>query len=527
MKLTYYLFKRTVLDFDTCVKATKLWGDKPYDEVKLRDVKFTGRAYLQRDNQTPPPWLSFVEDYVDIADADKLFNVTNSFLLLLEVKNRRFAVTAGFGFTAIDRELIEPDFGLKASLNSIAAAKVRGIQSRNVDPTTIQKYIVSNRDVSAAVFDVDFYQELLARLEGPPKDKKVGRKIGGADSCTLDAELEFPQLDAKCKQLLALYGKRDYKKAFPFVDHIRPVRDDAMQQTLNSKLSQHIDDGDGVGLSLALPDISVSGAIDKFRIWHDQDGQKEVDELNPSEVFTYLKERNRKHVDVAKFKIVPIDGNGTAVATSLPLFRCAVFETALASKTYVLTLGKWYEVQPDYVKGVEERLSRRDGNLVIKSANYLPPIKKKESEGPYNTRAATLLGHACMDKNCAPISGVSRIEVCDLFSGKGHFIHVKKETASATLSHLFAQGSVSATLFCDHEPYRDFVAKQLKGPMKKLVNPKKVSCPDFRVVYAITAPPTRKLPDDLPFFSKVNLLYHLQSIERMGYETGLYHVPIQ
>lgn len=131
-----------------------------------------------------------------------------------------------------------------------------------------------------------------------------------------------------------------------------------------------------------------------------------------------------------------------------------------------------------------------------------------------------------MDKNCAPIDGVSRIEVCDLLSTSGDFIHVKRKTRSATLSHLFQQGSISATLFYDHQPYRRFIRDQLPPKMRRLITVDGPTASKFRVVYAITAGKNKALPEDLPFFSKVAILYHDRIIRRMGFRVGLYHIPI-
>ncbi|TAM66290.1 MAG: hypothetical protein EPN48_17930 [Microbacteriaceae bacterium] len=37
------------------------------------------------------------------------------------------------------------------------------------------------------------------------------------------------------------------------------------------------------------------------------------------------------------------------------------------------------------------------------------------------------------------------MEFCDVLSSGGDLVHVKRKSRSSTLSHLFAQGSVSAT----------------------------------------------------------------------------------
>src|SRR5205085_2909412 len=141
------------------VKPSKMRGQAPFEEVDLKNVSFDGKAYFQRDRDKPPSWLPYVRDHCKISEPDKILNTTNSFLLLLKISGRIFAVTTGFGFTAINREGLEPDFGLKVTLNTVDKEKLRSMQSRNVDTTTLHKHFVVSRNSGVNVFEVDFYQE--------------------------------------------------------------------------------------------------------------------------------------------------------------------------------------------------------------------------------------------------------------------------------------------------------------------------------------------------------------------------------
>lgn len=132
---------------------------------------------------------------------------------------------------------------------------------------------------------------------------------------------------------------------------------------------------------------------------------------------------------------------------------------------------------------------------------------------------------ALMDKRVVrPAGATSTIEVCDLFSAKGEFVHVKKHTRSATLSHLLAQGSVSARLFVDDKGYRQTFRKALPAALRTLVDPDKVEPGKHSVVYAISAPASRAVPSQLPFFTKVNLLFHSRELQRMGLTPRLFHI---
>lgn len=528
MKLTFYLFLPSVTQFAHALKPDKLNGDASFQRVALRSVGFEGEAYIQRGQDRPPPWLEFIGPYCDIPNVDQIVNRANSFVLLLRANSRIFAVTTGFGFTAINRENLEPDFGLKVTLNAVAKNRLRSIQSRNVDTTTLHKHIVANKDCAVNVFDVDFYQELLARLEGAPENDKLARKLEGSDSCSLVSDTVFPALPRKCEQLLSYYGKKTYRKHFPFIDNVKMVRDDSLINDLNAKLARAVSERKEGDISLAIPDISVAGVIQEYQVHYPHCNHQSMPDLDVAAVFRYLDSSGLTAPDVGKLAISGVNEDHTCVTGSLPFFRCAVYQTKHNRRVYILTLGRWYEVQPDYVCAVEDRLAERSRSLVIGDRAFLPVMWETETEGEYNERVASTSDFRLMDKNCPTISGTSKIEVCDLFSRQRDFIHVKRKTASATLSHLFSQGSVSATLFCDHEPYRQFTARQLAAPpFSGLVDPSRANCAKYRIVYAIATGEGTRLPQKLPFFSKVTLLYHLRLIERMGFRTGLYHIPVR
>ena len=95
------------------------------------------------------------------------------------------------------------------------------------------------------------------------------------------------------------------------------------------------------------------------------------------------------------------------------------------------------------------------------------------------------------------------VEACDLFHEDGYLVHVKRYNASPTLSQLFSQGSVSAQLIAGDEIYRSGFLAAVSGVDARFVDMAQ-SAPQF-VTYAIGCTRNRRLPEDLPSFSKVNL----------------------
>jgi uncharacterized protein (TIGR04141 family) len=440
--------------------------------------------------------------------------------LLLKVDKRIFAATFGHGFAAINRSRLESDFGLKVTLNSVDPKKLRSVQARNVDPTTVSKQLVVNQDSGLAVFDVDFYQDLLSKMEGVPDDSSLGKRVAGADACYLTSEIALPQLAAKCATLLKYYHSKAYAKHFSFVDQIRPIRDETLIAALDAKLARALKETDTSALGFALPDISGYDLIHNYRASRGHWTQTFQD-LNASEILSAYNYEHSDDDDQSDVEISALKDDGTPV-DAFRLRECAVFQVSYKGRLYVLTLNKWYSVNSEYAAHVNAQV----GELtVIKSRGFLPTLAAGTSEGDYNESAAQSRGMALMDKKTVrPADPTSAIEVCDLFSHKGEFIHVKKHTRSATLSHLLAQGTVSARLFMDDLGYRQTFRKALPASFRTLIDTDRIQSGKHTVVYAISAPATKSVPDHLPFFTKVNLLFHIRQIQRMGMTAKLFHI---
>jgi len=112
----------------------------------------------------------------------------------------------------------------------------------------------------------------------------------------------------------------------------------------------------------------------------------------------------------------------------------------------------------------------------------LPRIRNGEAEGDYNVRASEDNDLLLLDKQAFIFDGYrNRIESCDLATKNGDLIAVKKMTSSATLSHLFAQGSVSAKLLKLDTRYRDILQQKLKEKW----NDFDLQTESLRFIYAI------------------------------------------
>src|SRR5690606_22438072 len=91
---------------------------------------------------------------------------------------------------------------------------------------------------------------------------------------------------------------------------------------------------------------------------------------------------------------------------------------------------------------------------------------------------------------------VGGIEICDVLHRKSNaFVHVKKWGQSAVLSHLFAQGLVSADLFLHDAGFREEMRKRIGGDWVPKDRP---NAERYEVAFALISRSLKKI--DLPFF---------------------------
>ncbi len=112
---------------------------------------------------------------------------------------------------------------------------------------------------------------------------------------------------------------------------------------------------------------------------------------------------------------------------------------------------------------------------------------------------------------------------CDLYTNRHELIHVKRYGQSSTLSHHFAQGVVSGTLFARDTGFRKEANKKLP-PSHRLADPAK-PLGAHTVTYAVISKSQKPL--NIPFFSKVTLNNARLTLQGLGYNVQLTKVSVE
>jgi uncharacterized protein (TIGR04141 family) len=225
-------------------------------------------------------------------------------------------------------------------------------------------------------------------------------------------------------------------------------------------------------------------------------------------------------------RIHAVDGNGGDVH-EWSAWKCLVGEVSIDEKTYILDEGDFYEVRDDYMAEL---------NIAIKAIPLakinLPSSTPIEEEGDYNCRAArndtNLL---LLDKKTVKVNTkTTAIEICDLLTSSRQLVHVKRHLGSSDLSHLFAQGVVSACLLQESPEFRKKTIEKIDQMTEQstfaFIKADSFITSEFEVVYAIAERwAGRTFDQALPFFSKINLREAIQNLHGRGFRVSLHQIP--
>ena len=519
MSATHQLKAYLVKDDDAFTSYKDvLRSDISVDEVDL--VSPLDGVFLSKETSPrKPSWIRFVQPAVQ-TEIDRLWTQTSAAVLLLRCCGRIFAFTFGYGRTILRPDCYERDFGLRVVLNCVNPDQIRSADMRRIEEATLLTRRQASRATEFATFGLDARQDLLRGITGIPSDLSFASRISGAESLTFSMSIDVRALPEKCAELLSLYGSTKYKERFGFIDHLRLERDPSRVADLEKRLLSELNDGVTVRMHLAPPEPldweNVQGftysSTSAAKVYPDLSIDDAVSECNPSNGLTipYLR---RKHVGV-RYR------EAAHSVDEYTLYSCLVYEHETDDRLYILSGGDWHQVDKTWADGVRAAVS-----ALPRSSLPLPLSQPGEHEACYNERAASQNGWALLDRKTVMLSSpYDRIELCDIMTRQRQLVHVKRKMQSATLSHLFAQGAVSAELLVQSDEFRikcHDMLSELGDDWNDCVPNEWLNPKEYEVVYAIIGNSTKSWPRHLPFFSQLNLRNTADRLRALGYSVSL------
>ena len=516
--LTVFLLQPEIREFEEAIDSTR-----PLEQHELRDdLPFEGRLYIEPRAPSVPSWLRFVADGVD-GDVGDYLNSSTAAVLLFRVEDRILALTFGFGRNLLADGSYELDFGLKVALNTVNADRLRSVEIKVVEEMVLNRRVQASRGTSPGTFGLDTGRDILRAVTGEPDDTTLAKRVTGADALAIATKVELDEVGLLGERLIEAYQDTRYQQRFSWIDHVRVVRGREVTDELNARLLQDLRSSTADLLYLAPPELLDWSNLGGF-IYTRGDPSAPHLELD---LMDYLVNVDVDELDVDDLKRHRVKAMAADTGESRDewsVYKCLVYETRHDGGVYLLSEGRWFAVARDFSEEVRERVAR----IPIADLN-LPAALEGEWERTYNERAvAGKTDVALLDRQLAQVARErGPIELCDLFTEERQFVHVKRKTHSATLSHLFAQGSVAAEAFRQDDGVRDQARAILNDThpnLAALIN--RPQPEEFEVVYGIIAADSNRLPGSLPFFSRLNLLSHVDRLRMLDYKVSVLGIPL-
>lgn len=202
-KLSVRLIKGYFKDLNNCDTFLKNGFNKNTEIVFDANMK----GFLVKDLPKTPQWV----EYLDLKNYN-IQNKTNSFLLLALTNNRIFAYSFGYGYSLINSNYIENDFGIKTILNCIDPTKIKSIATYSLANNSKQKIESLTKLSSIYNFDYDNIIEMVQKLQGKIKDEYYGyfESLNGSDALSITTRNKLDKLIEVSTNLLNRFESDDY-----------------------------------------------------------------------------------------------------------------------------------------------------------------------------------------------------------------------------------------------------------------------------------------------------------------------------
>lgn len=487
-----------------------------------------GKLFVKVSTEKKPKWSSFTENITG-ASLDELANRSSSAVLIIKTATATMAFTFGYGRFLIDTKYFIHDFGIKTALNTLNHDSLRSVDLFTLEDQAVQKKSQASRESSVGVFGIDISRDVLRAVTGSPKNGVNLKNISGGDAVySFGIEMDVDEISQLVDLLSGYYANDSYKSNFSWVDNIRKVKEKSEIDHLDAKLINKIK-AKSTEITITIPEIVQWDSIYGFSFTRTKSSIKPT--IEPKE---YL-----DNIDIATISVDSIKRDKLFVydvhenESEHQIYKCIYFEHKETDKTYILFAGLWYEIDNSFVARVDSTLGKINvSSLTFPRVYVWDEVKdgktksKIESEGDYNERASTSHSYHLLDKKLIKSNRTTTpIELCDLMTDNKQFIHVKhRKGGSAGLSHLFAQGSVSAEILLGDKEFRKkarTVLKRVSSGLQDSVPLDSFKSDGVEVVFLILGEDSASLKSNLPFFSKVNLSKAFENLSQRGFEVSI------
>ncbi len=500
---------------------TSMDGVTRHDEKN--DLNFEIAIFSKNKEQEPPKWADFLTNYT--AQNVALNNRSSSAIFCVRHAGNVVIFIFGYGRFMLDEKFLVPDFGIKTALNTLKGDSLYSIDTFSISEQPMQVRAQSVKKSNMSDFGIDVSKDILKSVTGMPSIGVPYANIsGGGNLYAFSVKKTALNIPSVVASLIGFYGMVTYKANYPWVDNVRSLKDSSTKSSLDGLLLAEIKLNNSLRVMLNVPEVQSWDEIVGFSFTRAKSIIKPM--LMFGDYFSTILNVNTLTIDSVKNDTVFVAKICGGDDLSFSVYKTIYFEADFGGKKYILFSGSWYEVNANFLAGVDLEVNSVDVANIGLPALIYNAAGGVETEGDYNIRAcAALAGSELLDKKLIKTPQMaSQIEVCDILL-PNQYLHVKhKKGGSSSLSHLFAQGCVSAELMLSYKEARKKARSKLSD--KTLIPETNYLSNNYTVVYVLLgATINGTLSNSLPFFSKVNLVTALKKLRNMNYKIAIQFVP--
>lgn len=536
LNLTGYKIRReidgkAVADFDAVLDPAA----EPERHGPITRAGFDAKLYINSVPPHEPGWASFLKPgFGDDMEFPVSAGVGALLVLKIRIDNvdEYFAFTFGTGRFLLRSDSYERGYGLRTVLNLVYPdvpgqtydeSRLTALDAKRRSEGLLRSRRQSSRAATFEAFDIDRMRDILTGATGRPgAANSWGFRVTGSDAMSFSSDATFDSLGQICRCIAEAHARTDYRRRFAWVDYIQMVRDPALIDSLRERVAELIRTEQVDDLDLAPPEILDWATIDGFRFHFERNFQHP--ELRLTDFINGLKTRDQLNEVTFPFlrtRHVTVLGGGGDATHHWMIWQCLTGEVLVDNAVYVLDEGDFYLVDRDYLTELDAEI-----NGITETDLAFPSVARGTKEAAFNTEAAEAADRLLMDRQLVRTSAATTpIEVCDVLTADRKLVHVKRDLGSSDLSHLFAQGFVSADLLHRNRQFREAVRTKIAeldhtGTFG-FISPDGLVPAQFEVVYVIVTDwRGRSFAQALPFFSKVNLRRVIADLQTHGFQVS-------
>jgi len=471
-----------------------------------------------------PKWVEAVQAVIQAPIPGDMRSKSPGGLLLVKRPGGTFIVTFGHAWMKLEDSWLERDFGRRVALNAIPKDHVIEIKAEQVFAKWHLASERAPRASSVDEFGVEFDRDLVSIVEGiPALHPSLGKSVRGGTSLRLN--LPLSELASILDEGSILFASDAYKKDWPDIDNINPVKDDLLIGKLEHTLDEDFADGHAKNrIVMFTPSQRKDESILASSYVYGRLAASAS--TSPYLLFdswlSYLAKKQLKPT-VSEAKSSPfhiLDEDDNAIKTC-SVFDCFGYEVSVGDSVFVLASGTWYEVVDDFVKRINGAIKK-----ISQQNAVLPAWNGTDDEGAYNIACGK--AGPCLNCDAKKIfygGGLSQFEFCDLVHLKGKTLYFAKIVSkSSGMSHLIEQVRRTAQLlFTVDDGYRKKVTALFKKHHPTADVEWLKSRPrqgDWNLCMVSLGKPATKLP----FFAKCGLVKLQKDLVEQGHTVSFISV---